>query len=442
MGLKNTRLLIVVESADYRDALSSVFMPERLNNQLSGQLSPVDIHILTAAVKWSAEVQEVGIFSCYSNEQYSELTYLNVRIMGSGVSRADMDDAPRGVNPTREMVRLIADFCPDRLVLCTCSPTISPVILKWTTHNRIASLALFSDWQEPRDFWQRWRHRSFVRRLNRKSVTWVGANGVETSKALADSGIHPSKLIPWEWSQPQLLMQYPPKQMRDHYASIELVFVGQLDEQAGMEDLFQATLQLRRSGYTVGLHLIRNTLNYTSPVESYETAWLETRVQQLELADSVTVWAGLAPEQMLEQVRSADLAIIPQPPPQPDIAPPLGVSLAMAARTPIVACDHKNLDAHLLHSVNSISFPVGNPRSMAHRIDRIMGQSALYAQLSEASVQSLRKLKVPACWEELIERWMRDSAEETQHLQNFALSSGRYQPVKLERQGLKLLAQD
>lgn len=430
MGLENTRLLIVVENTDYRAALSDIFMPEQLNEQLSGRVSPVDIHILTAAVRWSEQVQEVAIFSCYSAEKYSEMTYLKVRIMGSGFLPTAGDGAARfSLKASRELVRLVGDFCPDYMVLSV----RSPVLLSWAVRNRLSTLALFSDWHEPVGFWKRLQHRQFIRNLNRKCVDRVGGHGLQASKILADSGINPEKIIPWEWSQPQLLVQYTPKQMRDHQYSVKLVHVGQLDQRSGIEDLLQAAIYLRRSGYTVDLQLIRNTLNDTSPVETHETDWLERQVQQLELADSVSVWAGLAPEQMLSQVREADLAVIPRPPLQPVRLPPLGVAMAMAACTPIVACDHPHFDAHLLHSFNAIVFPLGNAISMAHRIERIMGQPTLYADLSEASGTGLRKLKVPARWDELIDKWMQGTEYDKLWLRSYALSSGRYKPVEVER---------
>ena len=105
---------------------------------------------------------------------------------------------------------------------------------------------------------------------------------------------------------------------------------------------------------------------------------------------------------------------------------PLGLALAMAARTPIVACDHDDLAMHLYHGANAITFPMGSSESMAHRIERIMGQPSLYAQLSESSQITLDTIKVPARWAALIDLWMSDSAYDRQHLRDYALSSGRY----------------
>ena len=449
MGVEDTRLLIVVENADYRAALSDVFMPEQIDRQLSGRLSPVDIHIFKAAVAWSANVQEVAIFSCNASEKYSEMTYLNVRLMGSGVSLSAITPSRRfpfsarnSDKLKRQLTQAIAEFCPNRLVVSFQSPTV----IRWAIRNNLPTIALFSDWQEPVGPRQSWRHERFVRSLNHQSVNWVGAQGISASKLLEKSGVEANKIIPWEWAQPQLLGQYLPKQMRNptqmrnYERSVELVYVGELDEDSGMKDLLKAVTYLQHNQFTVSLQVICNTLSQTSPITPSETAWLEVQVQRYSLAESVSIWAGLAPEHMLEQVRHADVLVVPQPPSQPSSAPPLSIVLAMAACTPIVACDHPYLDDHLLHSVNAMSFPLGNSKSMAHRIERMMMHPDSYAQFSAAAHTALGQVKVPARWATLIEKWISERSDDSQWLRNHALSSGRYSSLKVERSKLQLLA--
>ena len=436
MGLGNVRLLIVVENADYRAALSNIFMPEAMHEQLSGRLSPADIHIVTAAARWSPDVQAVAIFSCYSEATYSDRTYLKVGLMGSGIPLPDepaaetVDKSGGAPAPSaaasRKLVRLVAEFCPTHLVMCTRSMPI----LTWAIRRKIRSVALFSDWYEPLGWSEKRQHARLIRQLNHPCISLVGGNGVLTCKILAANGVDAAKLIPWEWSQPQLLRQYSPKTIRADKFSVKLVCVGSLDADAGIDDLLQGVLLLQQAGYTVDLQLIRNPLNDTFPVAVQETAWLKAQVNSLALSSSVTVHVSLLPEQMLELVRDADIAVFPHPGPlllpAQDSELPLGVALAMAARTPIVACDHEVLAAHLYHGANAVTFPMRSPQSMVHRIERVMGQAALYAQLSEAAQITLDKIKVPACWGELIELWMTDSAYEQQRLHDFALSSGRY----------------
>jgi len=426
--MSNVRLLIVVESADYRAALEDILRPNRLHETLSSRISPVDIHIVMAAAHWAASAQAVSIFSCYSEAAYSDRTSLKVGLMGSGVPLPTAA-ANRGIETERtatgrQLLRRVAEFCPTHLVMCT----RSLAVLSWAIRHGIRSVALLSNWAEPLGWAERRRHARFVRSLNHSRLSWVGGQGVLACKILEASGISAAKVIPWEWSQPQLLHQYPPKTIHTDKLSIGLIYVGPLVANRGVDELLQGTLALQQNGYKVNLQLIRNTLNDTSPVAAEETTWLEEQVKALNMADAVTVWAGLSPEQMLERVRDADIAIIPRAEQTTKHRSklPLGMALAMAARTPIVACDDERLAAHLYHGANAIIFPTGSPQSMAHRIERIMGQAPLYAQLSESSRLTLDNIKVPARWETLIQLWLTNSTYDQQRLHDFALSSGRY----------------
>ena len=144
---------------------------------------------------------------------------------------------------------------------------------------------------------------------------------------------------------------------------------------------------------------------------------------------AVFCYGGTRNEAVGSQNLKADLMVIPRLA-QSLPAVPFSLSLAMAARTPIVACDHPYFVNHLFHYVNAMLYPMGNAKSMAHRIERIMGQPALYAQLSELAEIDLHKLTIPARWAELIEQWLQDSKYDQQRLRNFALSSGRYQNLE------------
>jgi glycosyltransferase involved in cell wall biosynthesis len=450
MRSEDIRLLIVVENTDYRKTLADIFMPEMMPDRLVNRVSAADMHILTEAARWSTEVQEIAIFSCCSQAAYSEPSYLNIRLMGSGVGEETSDHE-------RDRIRLVADFCPTHIVMCT--PRYD--ILSWANRNHISTVVLLSEWQEPLGWRQQWQHSRLIRQLNQKSINWVGTHGVYACKILKASGVDPHKLIPWEWPQPELPSQYPPKQIRPERASIDLVYAGPIDSSAGISDLLLAISQLRSRGTIVRLQLIGEAPKRLAepaalatdrePFNSFsnELELFQVQAQQLDIADAVSFLAAAAPEQIIELMRVADLVIIPHLPAAAPVstvtttsaeAPftqaiadevPLSVYLAMAARTPIVASDHPSFSDHLFHGVNAMIFPAGNAKSMAHRIERIMGQPQLYAQLSEAATITLKTLKIPAHWAELIERWIGSQtpagADNLQWLCNCAFSSGRYQ---------------
>ncbi|MEO1621286.1 MAG: glycosyltransferase family 4 protein [Cyanobacteria bacterium J06632_3] len=413
MGLETKRLLIAIDQADYRAPLADIFMPNRLAVELSERVSPVDMHILTAAYEWSTQLQEVAIFSARSTQLYSEVPYLGVRLMGSGVDESVSE---------QEQVRLVADFCPTNIVLCT--PSLP--ILRWAVRNKIATVVLLSEWREPLGLRQQWQHRQLVDCLNHSSIQWVGGHGVYACKVLETSGVDPRKLIPWEWPQPQLLAQYPAKQIAVDQEEIRLVYVGPFRPSAGLDTLLDAVDHLiNQCNRSVTLELIRDTQGLANPKESQDMARLQAYIHSLGLGDRITFWTTLSAEESLKKVHAAHLLVMPQPAQNLPVVP-FCLTLAMSARTPIVTSDHPYFMARLVHGLNAMIFPAGNAKSMAHRIERVMGQPALYAQLSESVDVDLNKVKVPARWSTLINCWLCDRAYDRQHLRNFALSSGRY----------------
>jgi glycosyltransferase involved in cell wall biosynthesis len=515
MTLENTRLLIVVDNADYRQHLTKAGLTQKLFDQPSELLSEAHWHIFNAAMYWRSQLQEVAIFSAYSAEAYSLATDIGIQLIGSGIPAPE--DIP--ISPHKQ-IRLVADFCPTHIVMCT--PAIA--ILSWANRNHIPSVVLLSDWQEPLNWIQRWQHAHLIKQLNTESIHWVGSHGVYGCKILAASGINPHKLIPWEWPQPELPQQYHPKQLRYDPGTIELIYTGTLRLSAGVGDLLLALSHLQQKGTDVHLNFLYETaatsrqrpqpkaqlsqpirdeilgeavlrkllagdaietgiisddiIGETLAEENLTTATAEkkgielerdleilrSQVQQLNLSEYVSFTPAPAEKRLLEYMRAADLVVIPGDDRErlSAITPvsadrtgngpsgnsksgndPLGngrpgtnnLYLAMAARTPIVASDHPHLSLHLVHGINAMIFPAGNAKSMAHRIERLLSQPQLYAQISDALGVALSTLKVPARWPELIDYWlssgahMPDGPENHQRLFNWAFSSGRYRSI-------------
>jgi glycosyltransferase involved in cell wall biosynthesis len=517
MKLENTRLLIVVDNADYRQHLANAGLTQMLFDQPADHLSEENWHIFNAAVAWRSHLQEVAIFSAYSQEAYSTATDIGLQLIGSGIP------GPESIliSP-RKQIQLVADFCPTHIVMCT--PSVS--ILNWANRNRIPSVVLLCDWQEPLNWLQRWQHARLIKQLNRESVHWVGSHGVYGCKILAGSGIKPRKIIPWEWPQPELPEQYQPKQLRYDPDIVELVYIGSLRMSAGVGDLLLALNHIRQKGTAVHLNLIYRITDkprissHKTPLsqplrdeilgeavlrrllagESIETGinedallsnpepssrpvalcaelsqesvdelarnldrdleTLRSQIQQLNLTECISLIPEPSEEALLEYVRKADVAVIPGDDRARLSSSALSqqaanrtartqgtesLNLAMAARTPIIASDHPHLSEHLVHGVNAMIFPAGNAKSMAHRIERILSQPQLYAQISEALGVSLSAMKVPARWSEIIDYWLNSktrtptSKDNQQQLCNWAFSSGRYRGIPPLRNQIPLL---
>ena len=429
--IENVRLLIVVEENDYREHLADIFLPEMMPERIAQRVSNADAHILNSATAWSQQVQEVAIFSTYSEEVYSEVCYLGMRLMGSGVRRTRKTGSGRRFEQNRRApITLVADFCPTHIVMTTPSYPL----LSWANRNHISSLLLLADWQEPLNPEEHAQHRRLIRQINRPDVEWVGAHGVLACQVMSLSGVAATKLIPWEWPRPQPSRQYPPKTLDSGDADlpekrhIRLIYVGALAASSRVDDLLTAVNHLQQRAHPVTLQIFGDRSTSEAELDR-----LHLKSVQLGIADSIhysIVEEQLAAaDQILSQVRAADLVVIPGYTPSvqhPGGSSPVLVQMAGAACTPIVACDHASLKDHLFHGVNAMIFPEGNEKSMVHRIERLMGQPQLYAQLSESSGVSPRLGPEPAIWSVLVDRWIRSGAANQQWLRNYALSSGRY----------------
>ena len=362
MDLKDIRLLIVVEDADYRGHLAAGSLVWPPLNESPTVLSAVDSHLLSAANYWRSQLQEVAIFSLHSAAAYSTLTHSGIRLIGSGIIKAIararaasgsrplkrplMSPQPKGEATRKQTVRLVADFCPTHIVMCT----PAPAVLSWANRHHIPSVVLLSDWQEPLGLRARWQHNRLIAQLNRPSVNWIGSQGIHACKILQASGISPHKLIPWEWPQLELSKPHPPKQLRYSQDTIELVYAGPLSAAAGIYDLLLAIAYMQRKSIVVQLKLL------CGPKLGGDLAVLQSRIQQLNLEEHIALIPWASELERLNYVRAADLMVIPgwdgrdstaAPTAQQTLGSeiPGNIRLAVAARTPIVAASHPPLQS-------------------------------------------------------------------------------------------------
>lgn len=418
-SLKNVRLLIIVEKAHYRAYTSSLLAVQTPSEHTAQPISYADAQMLNSASAWHRQAQAVAIFSCYSETAYSEICSLGIRLMGSGLSSEAAlrgESASQSRQNEQKMLRLVADFCPTHIVLST--PNYR--LLKWANRNHIRSVALLQKWPELLNRQQRQQHKSLLKQLNNPHVSWVGAQGISACKVMASR--FSDKLIPWDWPRPSIPSQYAPKPLNGNRDRIHLFYAGSLDRSSGIGDLLAAVSELKQRSRPVALQI---AVDETTPPFALDALFAQS--QQLNIAEAIAFSLPESIEQLLSQVRAADVLIIPGDLPDHESGAelPIIVQAAIAACTPIVACDRADLSSYLSHGINAMIFPEGNAKAMVHRIERLMGQPQLYRQLSEAGIAQQR-VNGPAVWQDLIERWMYDSPADRQWLRNYAFSSGRY----------------
>jgi len=422
-SLKAVRLLIIVEETDYRAYLSSLIV-EMMPSCRAQPISRADAHILNAASAWKQQVQAVAIFSSYSQTAYSEVCSLGIRLIGSGIAskEAFVGLSTRSARQRKKkMQRLIADFCPTHIVMTTPNDDL----LGWANRNRISSVVLLREWPIPLNSQEEQQHNSLLKQISRPQVKWVGAQGVLACKMMADR-VATNKLIPWAWPQSHALTQCSPKQLSLERDRIHLLYAGTLNHSSNVSDLLAAASDLQQKGHQVMLQIV---VEEATPPAELEALFEQS--QQLGITEAVTISLAESIGQLLTQIRAADALIIPGdlPGPESKTEMPMPMQVAMAACTPIVACDRAFFSSHLIHGVNALIFPEGNQKAIVRCLERLMDQPQLYAQLSEASVAQ-QPANRPAIWKDLIERWMMANPADKQWLKNYAFSSGRFSQLE------------
>lgn len=417
------RLLIAVEDTDYRASLASLTTLPSAPECSAQPLSQTDAQILNAASNWTRSLQAIAIFSCYSKTAYSEVCSLGIRLIGSGLESEDTiasQSAYQAKKTEKEMLRRVADFCPTHIIMNTPNQRL----LSWANRHHISSIVLVDDWQSPSERWQQKQQKQFVKRLNRPSVTWIGSRGFSACQAMANSGVASGKLIPWEWSTSPSLTQHSPKSLSVHKACLQLLYSGSLSEESSVRDLLVACSLLKQKEQAVALQLVIDEATPKSLLDA-----LALQAQQLNIIEAITLVFARNIEQLVAQARVADVVVIPGSISGADNKSdlPLLIQVARAACTPIVACDRAELEPYLTHGVDAMIFPEGNAKSMVHRIDRLMGQPQLYAQLSASSALAASSLDMPIAWKELVEHWISDRPDNRSWLRNYAFLSSRYQ---------------
>jgi glycosyltransferase involved in cell wall biosynthesis len=80
----------------------------------------------------------------------------------------------------------------------------------------------------------------------------------------------------------------------------------------------------------------------------------------------------------------------------------------------------------LIDGETAIIFPAGNADGLAAAIARLLGNAALYNNLSLRSEATWNNIQLPVTMGRFLEAWISDDPLETQWLREHSLMSGRY----------------
>jgi glycosyltransferase involved in cell wall biosynthesis len=397
------RLTIVQYAGDYREAFErfagggkATYQAQRYSVDFVGSLAP--------------RLEQVAVLCAIGDEPYDVVLPNKVRAIGAGLKP--------GFRP-RELLPILARTAPDRLCLTT--PMVP--LLRWARRNRVRTAATLADYfrkDGPRAALRNWLT---ARELNRPNVNWVANHQIGACLSLLDIGVRADKIIPWDWPPSHRPNDHGQRE-RDPSQPLRLAYVGLVEEAKGVGDLLRALQKLKAAGLDILLTIIGRDADG-------KMAQLAVR---LGLSECVH-FAGVIPnEDVPAAMREADAVVIPSRHDYPE-GLPLTIYEALAARTPIIASDHPMFRGALAHERSAIIFAASDTAALASAIQRLAGDSALYAMLSANSEAAWNALQLPVSWGDLLEKWVFDEPAERQWLWEHRLSSGLYdQQIKIRRE--------
>ncbi|MFL6725416.1 MAG: glycosyltransferase family 4 protein [Sphingomicrobium sp.] len=387
------RLTIVQYAGDYREAWERF----EAGGKATYQAQRYSVDFVGSLAK---RLDAVTVVCAVTPEPYDIVLGNGVRAIGGGFT-ADFK--------SRELVPIVADARPDRLLLTT---PIMP-LLRWARRNRLQVATTLADSFKKDRLRDALRSRLLAREFNRSNVEWVANHGIGACLSLVGIGVDPDKVIPWDWPPSHVPTDFSPREVRGS-GELELLYVGLVVEAKGVGDLIRAVKRLQDEGRTVTLKIIGK-----DPDVSMRDLTTALGVHGVE-------FAGLVPNQDVPAaMRAADAVVIPSRHDYPE-GLPLTIYEALATRTPIIASDHPMFRGALADGESALIFPAADAGALASAIRRLAADRELYATLSLNSERAWQALQLPVSWGAFIEKWLSGSRSDRDWLWDHRLASGLY----------------
>jgi glycosyltransferase involved in cell wall biosynthesis len=173
-------------------------------------------------------------------------------------------------------------------------------------------------------------------------------------------------------SNPFLPTDEPPLVQRNGGGEATLFFASRLVPEKGILDTLEAVAMLRRH------RRVRLLVAGGGPAE----ADVEARVRALDLAADVELLGHLDAAAMKATYGSADVFVLPT---YWIEGFPTAIAEAMNAGLPVVTTKSRGMADHLEEGKNAVFVPQRDPTALAEALERLLGDSTLRQQMSEAN---------------------------------------------------------
>lgn len=386
------RLTIVQYAGDYREAFN------RLNGggKQTYQAQKYSVDFVGAISK---EIEELTVICALTDEPYDEVLPNGVRAIGGGFRQgfrmALLTDLLEKASPTRLWI----------------STPIHPV-LSWAAKREIPTIAVLADSFNKGGTREWIRKKRIARLLNKPAIRWVGNHGLSACLSVQSIGVSPHKIVPWDWPSAATPADFPVRELKS-VGPHTILYVGSVSEPKGVKELLNAAawfnsdqVRFRIVGIDAGRAMQKHS-------------------DQLDLSRIVTFAGPVPNEDILSEMRRADIVVVPSRHEYPE-GMPLTIYEALSARTPIVASDHPMFRRVLIDGDTAVIFRGGDSERLGTAIRALLSNPCLYNKLSRNSADAWERLQLPVKWGALLRAWVANDSQSESWIHEHRLHSGIY----------------
>ena len=367
--------IMFIQHGDFREAYRSF---ERGHPETyKAQRYSVDF-VVDMAQKYGCEI---SVLCVKAKEKYNENLCRNVKAVG--IQRNDVKN--------KNLINEICLFNPTHIILRT--PIIK--VIKYALNKNKYILPLFADYFSSQNIFQWYKNRRLSYILNNNAIPVVSNHNIPACESLAKIGVTRSKVLPWDWPQNREADGYPIRDLPSN--NIKLLYVGVVSEEKGTFDCLAAMSMLKKSSNDCSLKIIG-----PGELEKAEKYRVKNRL------DNVEILGRIANDVVLNEMREADIVIVPSRHKYPE-GMPNTIYEALSMKTPLIMSDHPVFNARFTNIQDVIFFKASNPSSLSDRIEYLIKHPEVYSSLSEKSLDLLSRLEAPLKWGNLISTWINGS---------------------------------
>tara|TARA_R110002072_G_scaffold42064_4_gene117472 strand:+ start:30569 stop:31747 length:1179 start_codon:yes stop_codon:yes gene_type:complete len=380
--------IIFVQTGDYREAVQRFAQgePESYSDQRNS------VEYVARLVNEQTQVTVI----CTRSDPYDEVLDNGVRAIGL------QEYAPNG---QKHLFKLIRSLHATHLVL----RMPNPKLLKLGLDLKMDILPIFADSFTMDSLRQRYKLGKLARLLNHPKISIVSNHNISASKSLAEIGVDPDKVIPYDFPRQHTPANFSPKSTPRDPDNLRMVYVGAISEPKGVFDILKALPILAQMGIDATLSVIGE-----------HKGALDQTIKELGVVHQVQFMGRQPNARVIELMREHDAVVVPSQHAYPEGLPHT-IFEAIATRTPLIASDHPMFTPILDDAENCVMFEASDPNALAKAVGRLIQEPGLYGRISSNTDTAWNRLMMPVVWHEVVDLWLSQDPTDAQTLSQYSL---------------------